>query len=453
VTYAEMIDSKRHSRISEGVPMKLKSDLAFDFQSYLVEWSLNRGRSGIFADCGLGKTLMGLMWADNVANHTGKPVLILTPLAVSIQMVPESHKFGIPAVRSQDGTVHRITITNYERLNRFNPTDFGGVICDESSILKSFDGAIRNEVNQFMKRVQYRLLLTATAAPNDYTELGTSSEALGYMGHMDMLARFFKNDQNTNSDRRFFGEAPKWRFKGHAEMKFWEWVASWAKACRKPSDIGFDDGGFKLPPLTVSHYMVDVDTTPPDALFSMPANNLHDQRKEKKRTITERCETAAAIANGHKSPAVVWCQMNDEAALLKALIPDAVEISGSDSDDNKEAKFLQFLSGERKVLITKPKIGAWGLNFQHCHRVVYFPSHSYEQYYQSVRRCLRFGQLSPVEVSLVMTEGEKLIMQNLQKKELKAQAMFNNLVAQMSAADSGERIVSAAKAVEVPAWI
>jgi hypothetical protein len=199
--------------------------------------------------------------------------------------------------------------------------------------------------------------------------------------------------------------------------------------------------------------MVDVDTTPPDALFSMPANNLHDQRKEKKRTITERCETAAAIANGHKSPAVVWCQMNDEAALLKALIPDAVEISGSDSDDNKEAKFLQFLSGERKVLITKPKIGAWGLNFQHCHRVVYFPSHSYEQYYQSVRRCLRFGQLSPVEVSLVMTEGEKLIMQNLQKKELKAQAMFNNLVAQMSAADSGERIVSAAKAVEVPAWI
>ena len=232
--YASFIEAKRHSGASHGFEPIWMPPQLFDFQQSLVSWAIRKGRAAIFADCGLGKTAMQLTWAENVARHTDKPVLILTPLAVAAQTIREGEKFGIECHRSSDGTIAgRIVITNYERLEHFRPADFAGVVCDESSILKSFDGARRNEITDFMRKVPYRLLATATAAPNDFIELGTSSEALGYMGHMDMLARFFKNDQNNLTSRRMYGEAPKWRFKGHAEVPFWQWVTSWARACRK----------------------------------------------------------------------------------------------------------------------------------------------------------------------------------------------------------------------------
>jgi hypothetical protein len=247
MTYQDFLDQKLHAGAAHGFEPIWMPPQLFDFQQSLVTWAIRKGRAAIFADCGLGKTAMQLTWAENVARHTGKPVLILTPLAVAAQTIREGEKFGIECQRSSDGTVPgRIVITNYERLEHFNPADFAGVVCDESSILKSFDGSRRNEITDFMRKVPYRLLATATAAPNDFIELGTSSEALGYMGHMDMLARFFKNDQNNLTSRRMYGEAPKWRFKGHAEQPFWRWVTSWARACRQPSDLGFDDGRFVL---------------------------------------------------------------------------------------------------------------------------------------------------------------------------------------------------------------
>lgn len=450
--YREFVERKAHSANSDPVPLKHWPNMTKDFQLSLCETSLTRGRSGIFADCGLGKTLMELIFAENVARFTGGNVLILAPLAVTIQMIPEAEKFGFDANRSVDGTVHRITVTNYEKLGMFNPADFAAVVCDESSILKSFDGATKTAITDFMKRVRYRLLATATAAPNDFTELGTSSEALGYMGYMDMLSKFFKNDNNTSTDRRFYGEAPEWRLKGHAERAFWQWVASWSTACRKPSDIGFSDEGYILPPLEVIEHLVDVEGCPDDALFAMPANNLHDQRREKKRTVFERCERAASLVESGGS-AIVWCQLNDEAEALMRMIPGAVEVNGSDKDDVKERKFCQFLSGESRVLVTKPKIGAWGLNFQHASNMVYFPSHSYEQYYQSVRRMYRFGQRETVRVNLVMTEGEKLIMDNLKKKSAKAETMFSNLVAEMSAANAQSKSLAVQAVAEVPSWV
>jgi hypothetical protein len=248
--YLSFLDYKTHRGAEHGFAPVWVPDFLFDFQRELVEWSLRTGRAAILADCGLGKTPMELVWAENVARKTGGKVLILAPLAVSHQIVREAEKFGVGVTRSHDGTAHRgITVTNYERLALFNPADFAGVVCDESSILKSFDGARRTEITAFMRKTPYRLLATATAAPNDYIELGTSSEALGYLGHMDMLNRFFKNDLNNSANGRMRGEVIKWRFKGHAELPFWRWVCSWARAVRKPSDLGFDDGQFILPPL------------------------------------------------------------------------------------------------------------------------------------------------------------------------------------------------------------
>ena len=298
MNYAEFLDRKSHEGAMHGFePVFLPAEL-FDFQAELVSWAVRKGRAAIFADCGLGKTAMQLTWAQNVAMHTGKPVLILTPLAVAAQTVREGQKFGIDCVRSSDGSVGgQIALTNYERLEHFDPSQFGGVVCDESSILKSFDGARRNEITNFMRKVPYRLLCTATAAPNDYIELGTSSEALGYLGHMDMLTKFFKNDNNNLASRRMYGEAPKWRFKGHSQVPFWRWVTSWARACRYPSDLGFDDGRFILPELRETQHLVE-DIRPPNGmLFTLPAADLRSQREERKRTVEERCRRVADLVN------------------------------------------------------------------------------------------------------------------------------------------------------------
>ena len=428
----------------------------FPFQASLVEWAVRKGRAAIFADCGMGKTLMEMAWAINVAGRTGKPVLILTPLAVAGQFVQEAERFGIDAARSYRGEVSTpVVITNYERLHLFHPGDFGGVVCDESSILKSFDGVRRAEITEFMRKQEYRLLGTATAAPNDYTELGTSSEALGYLGYMDMLGRFFTNKKRTSRQMqgRWRDSDDGWRFKGHAEQAFWRWVASWARALRKPSDLGFSDDGFILPPLKIREHVVTARAPRPGMLFTLPAIGLQEEREERRRTIAERCEMAAELVANTGQPAVLWCHLNDEGDRLEKLIPGAEQVSGKDSDDSKEEKFTRFANGETRVLITKPKIGAWGLNWQHCNHLTFFPSHSYEQYYQAVRRCWRFGQKRPVTVDIVATEGEVEVQKNLQRKATAAAQMFTELVSHMGDAQSITRTRTYNNPMEIPQWL
>lgn len=453
--YADFLGRKLHEGADCGFDPVFMPDKLMDFQAAMVDYAVRKGRAALFEDCGLGKTFQFLAWAQNVVQYTNKPVLILTPLAVSGQTIREAEKFDIDATRSIAGEMPNgagIIVTNYERLGHFNPADFAGVVCDESSILKSFKGTRKGEITDFMRKTPYRLLATATAAPNDYIELGTSSEALGYMGYMDMLNRFFKNEQgNSTATGRMYGEAPKWRFKGHAELPFWQWVCSWARAMRKPSDLGFDDGQLKMPPLVENEHLVKAETLAEGSLFNLPASTLPEQREEKRRTIQERCEKAAELAN-HGSPTLLWCQLNDEADLLEEIMPDAVQVSGSDSDDRKEAKFLDFINGNIRDLITKPKIGALGLNFQHCAHVVDFPSHSYEQYYQGVRRCWRFGQTQTVTVDTVMTEGERRIIENRKRKAAQAEIMFDNLISEMNNAVAIDTTKHFNTKMEVPSW-
>ncbi len=453
MNYAEFLESKAQRGAQEGFDPVFMPDFLFDFQRALVEWAVRQGRGALFCDCGLGKGPMGLTWAQNIVEKTNGHVLFLTPLAVSYQITREAEKFGIEAKRSTDGSLPaRIVVANYEKLHLFSPNDFAGVVCDESSILKSFDGARRNEITTFLRKVKYRLLATATAAPNDFTELGTSSEALGYLGHMDMLNRFFKNDLNNSATGRMRGEVIKWRFKGHAELPFWRWVCSWARACRRPSDIGFEDGGFVLPPLIEQEHMVDARTLADGMLFALPAVGLREQREERRRTLTERCEKAAELA-ADSEPALLWCHLNDEGNLLEELVPGCVQVSGSDSDDAKEEKLLAFADGKVRALVTKPKVAGFGLNLQHCAHITFFPSHSYEQYYQGIRRCWRFGQTRSVHVDIVTTEGEQQVLKNLQRKAAQADRMFTNLVAQMH---NGERLSSARtfnNQTEIPAWL
>lgn len=451
--YSTFLIQKQQSARPKGIKRIKLPDMMFGFQRHLTEWALAQGRSAIFADCGMGKSLMLMGWAENVVRETNKPVLVVTPLAVTAQIIREAEKFGIEAHRSNDGNPSGdITVTNYEKLEKFDWKDYSGIVCDESSRIKSADAATRQLVTSFARKVPYRLLCTATAAPNDYIELGTSSEALGYLGFMDMLNRFFKNDNNNSGMKKHYGEMPKWRFRGHAELPFWRWVCSWARALRKPSDLGFSDNGFTLPPLYEREHLVKANNNRDGFLFEIPARDLREQREEAKRTIQERCERVAELV-AHDQSAFVLCHLNDEGDLLEKLIPDAVQVSGSDSDERKEESLLGFADGKIRVLITKPKIGAHGLNFQHCNQVVFFPSHSYEQYYQGVRRCWRFGQKRPVTVDIVMTEGERKVMKNLQRKAKDAERMFDNLVAEMNNAVGIERVDKMTNGMEVPAWL
>lgn len=460
LTYETFLAGKTQLDGATGFEPTVMPDFLFPFQHALVEWAVRQGRAALFADCGLGKTPMQLVWAENVRRKTGRPVLLVTPLAVGYQTVAEAEKFGFEAVISRNGhPTTGITVTNYERLHLFDRHDYSGIVCDESSAIKSFDGVRRMVVTDFMRKLPYRLLCTATAAPNDYIELGTSSEALGYLGHMDMLARFFKNDNgNAIKGQRYrwshggtFGNA-QWRFKGHAEEPFWRWGASWARAMRKPSDLGFDDGPFVLPELLHRQHIVTAKRPPEGILFDLPANGLREERDEQRRTLVERCEATAELLAGADS-AVAWCQLNAEGDLLTELIDGAVQVSGTDDLDAKEEALMAFGRGEIRVLVTKPVIGAWGLNWQHCHRMAFFPSHSYEQYYQAVRRSWRFGQQYPVLVDIVTTEGGGNALKNLQRKSDQASRMFDALVAHMHDALTIERSHVYGDRVEVPAWL
>lgn len=451
-SYRSFLTRKTQAGADHGFDPLWMHPSMMDFQVAMAEYATRKGRAALLEDCGMGKTLQFLVWAQNVVMKTNNPVLIVSPLAVTLQILREAEKFGIEAARSSDGRIPaKITVTNYERLNRFDWQQFSGVVCDESSRIKSDDAATRMEVTSFLRKIPFRLLATATAAPNDYIELGTSSEALGYLGFMDMLNRFFKNDQNNSAMRRMYGEAPKWRFRGHAEGPFWRWVCSWARALRKPSDLGFDDGPFVLPPLIENEHVVEAQKLADGMLFNLPAGNLREQREERKRTIQERCERVARLVDTD-SPALVWCHLNDEGDLLERLIPGAVQVSGRDGDEEKEEKLLGFADGNFRVLVTKPKIGAWGMNFQHCAHVVEFPSHSYEQKYQGVRRCWRFGQKSPVIVDTVLTEGERKVLQNVRRKADAADVMFTRLVENMNRAAGIEIVDRNTKTMRRPQW-
>jgi len=451
--YRQFLDAKAQVGSLHGFDDVELPQFLYDFQRALVEWAIKKGRAGLFADCGLGKTPIQLVWADTIRKKTNKPVIILTPLAVSHQTVTEGQKFGVEVSRSSDGKHGAgITVTNYERLHHFDSTDFAGVVCDESSILKSFDGQRRASITDFMRTVPYRLLCTATAAPNDYVELGTSSEALGELGHIDMLTQFFINDQATASPNRVWDGAT-WRFKHHGEQPFWRWVSSWARAMRRPSDMGFSDSDFVLPPLKVQQEVMRAKRVKPGMLFDVAAVGLWEEREVRRRTINERCEVAAAKANATNAPVVMWCHLNDEGNVLVSMVPGSVQVSGADSDDAKEAKFRAFQEGSIRVLITKPKIGAFGLNWQHCAHLTYFPSHSYEQYYQAVRRCWRFGQTRPVTVDLISTDGDARVVANLQRKADAADRMFSDLVKHMADEMSVQRTREYTGEVRTPSWL
>lgn len=456
-TYADYLERKAQLGDMSGFDPVFLPSQAFDFQSSILDWAVRKGRGAVFADCGLGKSLIELAYGQNVVEKTNGNVLLLTPIAVGAQMEAEAEKFGIEARRSRDGKLKgKITITNYEQIEKFDPSDFAGIVCDESSILKNFDGKTKALVTQFSRKIQYRLLATATAAPNDFIELGTSSEALGHLGHMDMLGKFFINDQNNVATNRRgrFSDATKWRLKGHAHDAFWRWVTSWARAVRFPSDLGFSDDGYRLPQLIENEVeLKDLDRQAQGVLFALPAVGLKEQRDERKATVQARCEKAAELAIGANDFSVIWCNLNEEGDLLERIIPGAVQVSGRDSDDAKEEKLVGFSKGQYRVLVIKPKIGAWGLNWQHCNRTQFFPTHSYEQYYQAMRRFWRFGQTRPVTVDMVFTDGDSQIIENLRRKKSQAEEMFRQLVAEMNNSLAFRMNTTFTETMEVPSWL
>ncbi len=419
--YADFLERKARRANDFGFSGEV-SDRLYPFQREIVEYATAKGRAAIFADCGLGKTPMQLEWARLVNEHSGGDVLILAPLAVAAQTVREGAKFGIEAVQAREANqITPITVTNYERLERFADHEWAGVVLDESSILKSFDGRTRELLTAWAQRIPYRLCATATPSPNDYEELGGHAEFLGVLNRRQMLAEFFINDGLS---------AAHWRLKGHAQSQYWRWIRTWASALRTPSDLGYDDGGFALPPLHVDVIAIDADAVSEDRLFPVPVSTLAERRQARRESLPQRVERAVAIVNGTKEACVVWCDLNDESDALARAIPDAVEVRGSDTAEEKESRLLAFTNGEARVIVTKPRIGGWGLNWQHCHRMVFVGlSDSYESYYQAVRRCWRFGQTDPVEVTIIASNREQTVLENVRRKENQARAMFEQLVA------------------------
>lgn len=435
MNYETFIKQKKHSTNNFGFDATFIPDIAFDFQAEILQRAVKKGRIAAFVDTGLGKTLMQLSIAQNIVKHTNKPVIILTPLAVAFQFLDEAAKIGIDDIEySKDGNfTKKIVISNYERLHYFDSTDFVGAILDESSILKNFDGKIKNQVNSFVKKIDYRFLSTATPAPNDFIELGTSSEALGYMGYMDMLGKFFRTNQNSvDSNNRNVGE--KFYLKPHAEKDFFAWVNQWALMVRKPSDIGFSDDRYQLPALHENTQIIENDQIVDDGeqlqMFNIEARNFNEIRSEVKATVQKRCEKSVELAKGKTS--VYWVNRNDESNLIASMDSDAIEILGSMSIDKKEDILINFAKGNVKRLITKAKMTGMGLNWQHCNHSTFFPTWSYEQYYQSVRRFWRFGQKKEVTIDLVISDGQTRVIKALKQKMQKSIELYKNLTNQVN---------------------
>lgn len=427
--YNQFLESKRHAVQKHGIEPVFMPNGMFDYQEHVARHAIEKGRCAMFLDTGLGKTLIELAIAANYVRHTNKPVLILTPLAVAFQFLKEAEKFGIDDVEhSKDGRFSKkIVVCNYQRLHLLNALDFECVICDESSCLKDENSATRNAVTAFLKKVKYRYLATATPSPNDFIELGTSSEALGDMGYSDMLTKFFKNNQDTISPT---GIGVKWRLKGHAEDAFFQWVSSWSISARRPSDLGFSNERHILPKLIETDLFVENDkplvVNGQHQLFSMVARTMPEILAEGRATIEKRCETAADAALRHDI-SVFGCNLNPEADLMEKLVPGAVQIKGGMSIDRKEDILRAFAGGEIKKLVTKPKITSFGLNWQHCAHAVIFPGFSFEQYYQFSRRFYRYLQVRDVYIDRVLSEGQVRIIQALEAKAQKVNGLFSKL--------------------------
>ena len=400
----------------------------FPHQRDITAWALRRGRAALFAGTGLGKSLMELAWAQAITQETGKDILHLAPLAVSSQMAREAEKFGIVArvVAKQSDCEPGTNITNYQKLDHFDLTRFGGVILDESSILKSTDGHYRTKLIEACQQIPFRLAATATPAPNDFMELGNHAEFLGIMKYTDMLATFFTHDG---------GDTAKWRLKGHAESEFWRWMASWAVMLRKPSDLGYSNESYDLPPLQYISHIVAAEYAPnadTGQLFPMQAATLQERITARRATFADRCRLAASVTPTDR-PFVWWCNLNAESELLTKLIPGAVETKGSDPDEVKERKILDFIEGRTRVLVTKAGVCGFGLNLQHCADTGFVGlNDSFEQYYQAVRRFWRFGQTKPVTCHVIASELEGATVSNIRRKEADADRMAAAMVMHMA---------------------
>lgn len=420
--YSEFLSKKKITDIPTGLAnVPELNPMLFDFQRDIVRWALKRGRAAIFADCGMGKTPMQLEWARHIPGR----VLIVAPLAVSAQTIREAEKFHEDKIAySPDGRLEsRIVITNYERIEHFDPSMFTGIVLDESSILKSYTGKYRTDLIERFGNIQYRLACTATPAPNDFMELGNHAEFLGAMKRTEMLSMFFVHDG---------GETQTWRLKGHAEKEFWRWVCSWAVMIRKPSDLGYDDGKFILPPLNMEQITVHSEEPTDGMLFAMEAQSLVERQGARRATIFDRASACAEKVNAIKDQCLVWCDLNDESAELVRLIPDAVEVKGSDTEAHKEKAMLDFARGDIRVLVTKPKIAGFGMNWQKCHNVFFVGlSDSYEAFYQAIRRCWRFGQEYPVDCKVITSDIEGAVVKNIQRKEEDAKRMAEMMVENM----------------------
>ena len=421
IDYKDFIEQRckrsSHSDSIQVSPHDLNGML-YPFQHDIVRWALAKGRAAIFADCGLGKTPMQLEWANQIVKSHGGSVLILAPLTVSVQTVREGAKFGIPVniCESAEDVLPGINITNYEKLGNFNECVFKGVVLDESSILKSFTGAMRNQIINFFSHTPFRLACTATPAPNDFMELGNHAEFLGIMSYTEMLSMFFVHDG---------GQTSKWRLKGHAEDMFWQWMGSWAVVINNPSDLGYQMNGYDLPPLRIHEIIADGDEPITESM------TLMQRRKARKDTINARCDAAAALVNGSDDQWLVWCDLNAESTALSQRIDFSCEVRGSDKPSVKSSRMMGFSMGFNHCLITKPSIAGFGMNWQNCHKVIFVGlSDSYEQYYQAVRRCWRFGQTMPVDVYIVISAREGCVKENIERKQADCDKMRRAMVEQ-----------------------
>lgn len=423
--YESFVAGKRRAEVATGHQPGPLNEHLFDFQHAIVSWAVRRGRAAVFADTGLGKTLMQLSWADEVATHTGGMVLILAPLAVSEQTIEQGATFGIEVRRVPNGgtpDAPGVWITNYERME---PIDFGslhGLVLDESSILKAHDGKTRQRIIDAAQGIPYRLSCTATPSPNDFEELGNQCEFLGVMTRTEMLATYFVNDT---------GDTGTWRLKGWGQSRFWEWMGTWSVVLRNPSDIGFDGSKYILPEPKYIEHVVESEQT--CDLFAKPAQTLAERRKAQRDSIEARCRAMAALVNSEPDePWLIWCHLNDEAALLQELIPGSVNVQGSDKPEDKAARMMDFSHGKLRVLISKPKICGFGMNWQHCARMGFVGlDDSFEKFYQAVRRCYRFGQKRHVHVHMITAETEGQILLNLKRKEAQHHEMSENMIEHM----------------------
>jgi DNA modification methylase/superfamily II DNA or RNA helicase len=422
VNYETFLETKLKSNLQTGLEtIPELNPMLFDFQKDIVKWALKMGRAAIFADCGMGKTPMQLEWARHIPGE----VLIIAPLAVSNQTIREGDKFGIKVERSEDGIKHgHITITNYERMDKFDFAEYSGIVLDESSILKSLSGKYRTELISKCQSIPFRLACTATPAPNDHMELGNHSEFLGVLKRSEMLSMFFVNDCETTQ---------KWRIKGHAKRRFWEWVCEWAVMIKKPSDLGYDDGDFQLPEIRFIEHIIKSEKPLPGQLFEEVAHTMDERRLARRDSVEERSRLVADIvATKPDESWLIWCNLNNEGDTAKNLIPESVQVSGSDDQSFKEKMLLGFATGDPRILISKPKIAGFGMNWQNCHNMIFHGlSDSYEQIYQATRRCWRFGQKSPVDVHIVLTSKEGSILDNIKRKEKDALEMANEMVTNM----------------------